>query len=81
MLSSTTDNNAVTSSSYSGFESNYAQEVMESKETYRLPPNTFLEPDSFSLPPIFELDIRVPNYALRRRNAVVEAILDAPLVF
>ncbi|CAG8508901.1 10947_t:CDS:2 [Diversispora eburnea] len=79
MYSSTSENNTITSIGNSGFGPNYVQEDMESKEAYRLPPNTFIESESFCLPPMFELDIRVPNYALRRRNAVVEAILDEPL--
>lgn len=63
----------------SGFSPNFSQDVVES---YQLP-NTAVEipaPEPF-LPPIYELDIPVPHFALRRRNAVVEAVLETPLVF
>ncbi|KAG9287516.1 hypothetical protein G9A89_023888 [Geosiphon pyriformis] len=38
-------------------------------------PNSMIEsprPESFSLPPTFALDIEIPHFALRRRNAIVE---------
>ncbi|CAG8644358.1 7823_t:CDS:1, partial [Ambispora gerdemannii] len=38
-------------------------------------------PEAFSLPPTFALDIEIPHFALRRRNAVVEAVLECPLIF
>ncbi|GBC06967.1 hypothetical protein RclHR1_07170008 [Rhizophagus clarus] len=63
----------------SGFGSSLSQNVAES---YQLPNNTveIPAPEPF-LPPIYELDISVPHFALRRRNAVVEAVLETPLVF
>ena len=78
MLSSTitvTDNG-------SGFSSNLSRVVVAGTEVYQLPINTIEipAPESF-LPPIYELDIPVPHFALRRRNAVVEAVLETPLVF
>jgi hypothetical protein len=56
--------------------------VVDGTEVYQLP-NTTVEipaPESF-LPPIYELDIPVPHFVLRRRNAVVEAVLETPLIF
>jgi hypothetical protein len=63
----------------SGFSPSLSQDVAES---YQLPNNTveIPAPEPF-LPPMYELDIPVPHFALRRRNAVVEAVLETPLVF
>ncbi|CAI2176106.1 15236_t:CDS:1, partial [Funneliformis geosporum] len=66
----------------SGFGPSLFQ-VINGTEAYQLP-NTTLEipaPESFCLPPIYELDISVPHFVLRRRNAIVEAVLETPLVF
>ncbi|CAG8517558.1 13627_t:CDS:1, partial [Acaulospora colombiana] len=66
---SSTSNNAITSNPGFGLEA-------------CLLPNTIEFPTpKFSLPPIFALDISVPHFALRRRNAIVEAVLETPLVF
>ncbi|CAG8540681.1 7832_t:CDS:2 [Acaulospora morrowiae] len=58
---SSTESNIVTS--ISGF----------GPEAYLLPGTSIEKTSEFSLPPIFALDISVPHFALRRRNAIVEA--------
>ncbi len=79
MLSST---RTVTDNS-SGFGPSLSQDVIDGTKGFLLP-NTMIEipePESFCLPPIYELDISVPHFALRRRNAIVEAVLETPLFF
>ncbi|KAF0479046.1 hypothetical protein F8M41_023911 [Gigaspora margarita] len=78
MLSSTSTDNPS-----SGFGPSFSQSEIDSVSNFLLPSSL---PDNqssevFCSPPIFELDIPVPTFALRRRNAIVEAVLEAPLVF
>ncbi|CAG8496857.1 35903_t:CDS:2 [Racocetra persica] len=70
MLSSTSTDN-----SSSGFGPSFSQSVVEGVDGFLLPSSLpdNEPPQVFCSPPIFELDIPVPHFALRRRNAIVEA--------
>ncbi|CAJ0651223.1 5689_t:CDS:2 [Entrophospora sp. SA101] len=71
-------NNSSTTSLHQQFEELSLTSTTTTKESslsysYSPPSSpSFLE--NFGLPPTFQLDIEVPDFVLRRRNAIVEAI-------
>ncbi|CAG8707814.1 13984_t:CDS:1, partial [Dentiscutata erythropus] len=70
MLSSTSTDNPS-----SGFGPSFSQSDIDCVDSFLLPSSLpdNKTPEVYCSPPIFELDIPVPSFALRRRNAIVEA--------